>query len=155
MSDPQSNIGKICKSLEKYYDVGAGRMRVKSRPVLIIGCEQNYSSPTNVDYEILPISKIDSFDPDEEFDLLLDEEDIQELGLHQVSYIRTHKTTWNHCKHMKVEDPIGDLKSAFPEKFEEIMLKNHEWVISRTNRVISKQIKIDTSEEEFIDDLPF
>ncbi|MCM3739251.1 hypothetical protein M3210_03100 [Oceanobacillus luteolus] len=155
MSDPQNNIGKICKSLEKYFDAGAGRVRVKSRPVLIIGCEQNYTSPSDVDYEILPISKIDNFEPDEDFDVLLDEEDIQELSLHQVSYIRTHKTTWNHCRHMRVEDPIGDLKSTFPEKFDEIILKNHEWVLSRTNRVVSKKIKVEISEEEYIDDLSF
>lgn len=155
MSDPQNNIGKICKSLERYFDVRAGKMRVKSRPVLIIGCEQNYSSASNIDYEILPISKIESFEPDDEFDLELNEEEIAELGLDYISYIRTHKTAWNHCKRMRVEEPIGDLKATYPEKFEDIMHKNHNWVTGRTNRVVSKQIKINIREKEYIDDLPF
>lgn len=153
---PENNIGKICKSLEKYHDVRTGRIRVKSRPVLIIGCEQNYQSTHNIDYEILPISKVDSFEPDEEFDFLINEEQITELGLNYVSYIRTHKTTWNNSRHMRVEEPIGDLKDTYPSLFEEIMLKNHTWVTRRTNNNMSKQLMVEIKEKEiYFDDLPF
>lgn len=157
MNNPLDNIGKICKSLEKYYDVQAGRIKIKSRPALIIGCEENYESPFNVDYELLPISKLSNTTPDDEYDFLLDEKKIIDLGLESPSYIRSQKTTWNHCKRMKIELPIGDLKNTFPDLFEEILIKNHEWVTKRTNNNITKQIKVNLEEEakDKIEDLPF
>lgn len=153
MLDPVQNIGKICKSLEKYFDVRAGRIKVKSRPVLIIGCEEEFDSPHNIDYELLPISKIQNFEPDSYFDIYLDEQKIQNLGLHNTSYIRSHKTMWNHSRNMRIESPIGDLKDIYPELFEEILIKNHEWVTKRTNKHILKTIEVNV--KEYIDDLPF
>jgi hypothetical protein len=63
MLDPKENIGKICLSLEKYFDTIKKQICVKSRPVLIIGCEEEYSSPQDIDYELLPISRINNFNP--------------------------------------------------------------------------------------------
>lgn len=146
-----NNIGKICLSLEKYYDVRTGRIGVKSRPVLIIGYEKSYKTPQDVDYELLPISKIKNFNPDEHYDIFLDEEKIKNLGLNYLSYVRTHKTTWNHCKHMRIESPIGDLKHTYPDLFEEILLKNVDWVKSRTNFSLSEEDVEENVEEDVME----
>lgn len=143
MFNLEDNIGKICLSLEKYFDAGTGRIKVKSRPVLIIGYERNYISPQDVDYELLPISKIENFRPDDYYDVFLDEEKIKNLGLNNLSYIRSHKTTWNHCKHIRIQTPIGDLKHTYPDLFEEILKKNLEWVRKRTDScLLHKPIKV-------------
>ena len=81
MLAPEENVGKIFTSLEKYYDTGAGEIRTKFRPVLVIGCERNYSSPMNVDYELLPISKIDNHEPDPVFDVRIEGSLRQKLDL--------------------------------------------------------------------------
>lgn len=141
MLEPRENVGKICISLEKYFDVNTNRIRVKPRPMLIIGFEEVYNSPYDIDYELLPISKINSFEPDQNYDIYLDENKIQQLGLNYLSYIRSHKTTWNHCRHMRIDSPIGDLKSTYPDLFEKIMLKNHQWVQNRTNNNITKPLE--------------
>lgn len=110
MAVPEDSIGKICKSLEKYFDTRTGRIRVKSRPVLIIGCEDDYDSPMNVDYELLPISTMKNRDPNSIYDLYLNDEICTCLGLKEACYIRTHKTTWNHVKHMDVQRPSWRFK---------------------------------------------
>lgn len=131
MAVPEDSIGRICKSLEKYFDTRTGRIRVKSRPVLIIGCEDDYDSPMNVDYELLPISTMKNQDPNSIYDLYLNDEICTCLGLKEACYIRTHKTTWNHVKHMDVQRPIGDLKSEYPELFIKVLNLNSQWVSRR------------------------
>lgn len=130
--NPLENIGVICTSLEKYYDVRTRSIEVKPRPVLIIGCEEGKQSAIDIDYELLPISRIKNATKITEYDFKIDEDKINQLGLDFVSYIRSNKTTWNHSKNMRIEDPIGDLKKLFPEFFNEILHKNLDWVKKRT-----------------------
>jgi len=151
MSDPGENVGKICLSFEKYHNARTGKLDVKSRPVLIIGYEDNNDTYINMDYEILPISKIGNFDPHPEYDFELNQDDIKNLGLDYLSYIRSHKTTWSNCKHMRVESPLSDMKSIYPYLFNEIVRKNHEWVLNRTNRITENVITATNNS----DGLPF
>lgn len=140
MSDPKKNVGKIFKSLEKYFDPGAGRIKVKSRPVLVIGYERNATSYLNIDYETLPISSLGNFEPDPDFDILLSQQIQSKLGLTKTSYIRTHKTSWNHCKNMTIDAEIGDLKKEFPALFDKILELNGKWVSDRNKaNLIEKQ----------------
>lgn len=142
MRKVEENIGKICVSLEKFFNTETKKLEVKKRPVLIIGHEREYNSPFNVDYELLPLSKIENTTPDEYYDIQLDYEKIKTLNLNYLSYIRSHKTTWNHCKHLRIEEPISDLKKTYPELFEEILEKNLEWVQKRTLSYLpSKQLE--------------
>jgi hypothetical protein len=132
LSSPKENVGKIVKSLEKFFDAQAGRIRVKSRPALIIGFESNYSSAFDVDYELLPISSLTNQTPDPTYDYLIDSQACGKFGLAQASYIRTHKTAWNHIKHMVINPPICDLKTVDPELFNKLLSLNEQWVINRT-----------------------
>lgn len=136
MSDPKNNVGKIFKSLEKYFDPKAGKIKVKSRPVLVIGYEKNVTSHLNIDYETLPISSIEKFDPDPDFDVLISYSIQEKLRLTKTCYIRTHKTSWNHCKNMAIDSVISDLKSEFPAIFEKILKLNEKWVCERNNACI-------------------
>ncbi|RRJ62385.1 hypothetical protein EHV15_05040 [Paenibacillus oralis] len=139
MSDPKENVGKIFKSLEKYFDPGAGRIKVKSRPVLVIGYERNATSYFNIDYETLPISSLGNFEPDPDFDILITQQTQTKLGLNKTSYIRTHKTAWNHCKNMAIDAEIGDLKSEFPALFEKILKLNEKWVSDRNTANLTEE----------------
>lgn len=139
MSDPKENVGKIFKSLEKYFDPGAGRIKVKSRPVLVIGYERNATSYYNIDYETLPISSLDNFEPDPDFDILITQPTQGKLGLNKASYVRTNKTGWNHCKHMAIDEEIGDLKSEFPMLFEQILKLNQKWVSDRNTANLTEE----------------
>ncbi|WP_227002681.1 hypothetical protein [Salicibibacter kimchii] len=131
MTTPEGNIGLICRSLEKYYDTRAGEMKVKRRPVLIIGCEDDYIRPKNVDYELVYISTLPNKDPHPTYDYpVLDDFHI-ELGLDRPSYIRTHKHTWNHAKFITYQDPISDLGREHPELFKEILNLNTKWMEKR------------------------
>ncbi|MFC7062841.1 hypothetical protein [Halobacillus seohaensis] len=127
---PENNIGKIAKALEKYFNPTKGEMDVKSRPVLVIGCEDNYTSPHHVDYELLPISKLNNTTPDEDYDYLIDGKKQEKLGLHAPSYIRSNKTTWTHSKQMRLKG-MGNLKETYPESFNAILTANHKWVENR------------------------
>lgn len=131
MSDPKGNIGKICKSMEKYYDIVEKKMKVKSRPALIIGCEPDYASPMNIDYELLPISTLKNITPNKTYDFLLEGELHTKLGLTQICYIRTHKITWNHVKNMIIDEPLGSLADVDPSLFNDILGLNKNWVLSR------------------------
>lgn len=86
-----------------------------------------------IDYEILPISTIKHKLPHPKHDLHIDSDLRMKLGLNQDCYIRTHKTTWSNVKHMRIESPIGDLKSEDFELFKETITLNREWVVERTN----------------------
>jgi hypothetical protein len=132
MLSPQDVIGKICKSLEKYYDPSIGRIQVKSRPVLVIGYEDDYSSIMDLDFELLPISKISNKTPHPTYDYPIDETLRKKLRLNNKCYIRTHKTSWNHVKHMDIINPIGDLKKEDPDLFNYIIKLNEQWVKNRT-----------------------
>lgn len=132
MSSPSDNVGKIVKSLEKYFDARAGRIRVKSRPALIIGFEPNITSPTDIDYELLPISSMSNQIPDHIYDYHIDNQSCFYYGLTQSSYIRTHKITWNHAKHMQINPPICDLISTDPGLFNKLLSLNEQWVTDRT-----------------------
>jgi len=130
--DPKKYVGKIVRSLEKYFDVDERRIKVKSRPSLIIGFEPNYTSLLDIDFELLPISKLSNKTPDKVYDYLVDGLLISKLGLNEKSYIRTNKTTWNNVKHMKIEQPIGDLKAVDPAIFNHLLTLNEQWVRTRT-----------------------
>ncbi|HDR7517148.1 hypothetical protein [Bacillus mobilis] len=131
--DPKYNVGKICKVLEKYYDVSQRRMATKARPALIIGYEPNYSSGLNVDYEVVTISKCDKVTPDETYDIEISSTDRLNLGLTNDSYFRSHKTSWCNVRQVRVEEPIGDLKSYSKDIFNQILQTNHSYVTNRTN----------------------
>ncbi|ASB87377.1 MULTISPECIES: hypothetical protein [Bacillus] len=139
MGNPEEKIGKVCTSLEKYFDARAGKVRVKRRPVLIIGHEDDYESPTNIDFEILPISTMKKMKPHEKYDIPLEADLYKNVGLNEKSYIRAHKTTWNHIKHMGIEKPIGDLKDVDNEIFRKAVLLNETWVTSRTNKELNPE----------------
>lgn len=132
MPDPKDCIGKIVKTLEKYYDAQTGRIRVKSRPSLIIGYEPDYSSAIDVDYELLPIATLKNRTPNPTYDLAIDGEMVAKLGLKESCFIRTHKIAWNHVKNMIIDPPIGDLKCIDGELFKKILLLNEQWVNKRT-----------------------
>lgn len=132
--DPQNLIGKICTSLEKYYDVASGRIRIKGRPVLIIGCEENAGSPMNIDYELLPFSSIENANPDPTYDILIDQHTYAKYGLDKECYLRTHKITWNHVKHLRIESFYCDLKQTDPDLFNKALYLNNQWVSTRTNK---------------------
>lgn len=132
MSDPRYYLGKIVKSLEKFYDVNTRRIQVKSRPSLIIGFEPNYTSILDIDFELLPISSLQNQTPDPIYDVLIDAPLFSQLGLTHKSYIRTHKIAWNHVKHIVLNQPIGDIKSDFPRLYNHILNLNQQWVNTRT-----------------------
>ncbi|MDQ0412741.1 hypothetical protein [Mesobacillus stamsii] len=133
MLNPYDNVGKVCKSLEKYFDTRTGRIKVKSRPVLIIGFEDTYDNPIKIDYEVLPISSLANINPDPNFDFYLNEDTYNLIGLDRPSYIRSHKTSWTNVKNMRIDEMLGDLKQALPATFNSIIELNREWVNKRTN----------------------
>ncbi len=118
--------------MEKYFDVRTGKMKVKSRPVLIVGYEPDYTSHTDIDYEVLPISTLKNRRPSKDYDYLIDEELRQKLNLNEICYVRSHKTSWSHVKNMDVYKPIGNLIENDFMLFNEILNKNKEWVSLRT-----------------------
>lgn len=130
--DPKQNLGKIVCSLEKYFDVRSNKIKVKARPVLIIGYEPNYSSVFQVDYELLPISRISNSIPDPTYDYPIEGQLVAEFGLTSKSYIRTHKTTWNHVRNITIDQPIYDMRTNRPQLYNEILRLNEQWVINRT-----------------------
>ncbi|PJH91885.1 hypothetical protein [Bacillus sp. SN1] len=133
MSDPINNIGKIFTSLEKYYDTRARKIKVKARPVLVIGFEDDCPNPMSIDYEILPISTLKQRLPHPKHDIHIDSGLKNKLGLNEECYIRTHKTSWSNVKNMRIESPVGNLKNEEYELFKETVMLNREWVVDRTN----------------------
>ncbi|MCM3616663.1 hypothetical protein M3936_03610 [Sutcliffiella horikoshii] len=141
MPEPKDVVGKICKCLTKYYNVRKRAMDVKSRPVLIIGYEDSYTSKMNIDYEYIPLSRVGASDPHEIYDELIDGDLRLNLNLSSDSYLRTHKTSWEHVKQLIVDQPIGDLKVVNPELFDKILKKNEQWVVARTGRHLLQNIE--------------
>jgi hypothetical protein len=133
---PEDNIGKIFTSLFKYFNPRTGSNEAKRRPVLVIGCEENYSSPMKIDYEILPISKMGKRRPDPTYDVFLQGEFRKNLGLTIDSYIRSNKTTWHNVKHINTESPVGDLKNKDLQLFLKILELNEQWVHNRNRRYL-------------------
>lgn len=108
-------IGKICISLAPYYDAKDKKYKFKERPVLIVG--QADSS----DYNALPISRVtNSKNLDSDYDVMVDPEDYPNLNFKELSYIRVHKQTVFHESSLH---PKSDLKSEYPQLFQEIMEK--------------------------------
>lgn len=131
MSNPSDNVGKICTSLEKFWDVNKNKMGVKSRPVLIIGHELTYTSPFQVDYELLPISRIGNFTPDPTFDVMLSGHIQSTLSLNDICFVRSNKITWANVKNMNMKE-LGNMKLSFPELFNRILDLNRLWIEQRT-----------------------
>ena len=140
MLHPWDNVGKIVKVLERYYDPNENKIKAKSRPNLIIGYEFWNNYPQFVDYELLPISRIENHTPHPEYDVLVSDDVQLILGLDYPSYIRTHKTSWSNVKYIKIEEPIGNLREIFPDMFNRIMALNREWVNSRTEICLNPNI---------------
>ncbi|WP_200416430.1 hypothetical protein [Virgibacillus salexigens] len=131
MHDPEQNVGKIYRAYVKYFDTKDRRMKTKSRPVLIVGFEDDYDSPMNIDYEVLSFSSMKRRKPNPIYDVSLDGK-YEKFGLNESCYIRTNKIEWIHVKHMEIEDPIGELRSIDPELFETALKLNEQWVVRRT-----------------------
>ncbi|MDY3744419.1 MAG: type II toxin-antitoxin system PemK/MazF family toxin [Dialister sp.] len=113
----------------EYYNTKEHRLAWKSRPILIIG------EPRNNDYTVLPVSTISRKENlDAEFDVEIDPAVYSALGLNKVSYVRTHKQLTVH--YAKLGHFIGDLRSHYPELFEEIMQKLAVW-----NQLIQEQAR--------------
>ena len=109
-----SDIGKIYSFSMPFYDARKGGMGYKARPALIL------YGPRNGDYTVIPVSTIkDPKNRDANFDVMIDPVDFPNLGLHEVSYIRTHKQTTTH-QGSKYKY-IGDLKGEYPAKYQEII----------------------------------
>lgn len=137
MWNPAECVGKIVTSFEKFYDPVSKRIRVKKRPVLIIGFEDNYSNYLDVDFELLPISKIEKSTPHPTYDVLISGDVQKTLKLHQPSYIRSHKITWSHAKNTSIESPMSDLKELYPDMFDHLLSLNQQWVEERNSRSLS------------------
>ncbi|HEU4963853.1 MAG TPA: hypothetical protein VFV52_08375, partial [Bacilli bacterium] len=133
-----------------YFDVKAGQVKVKSRPVLIVGYERNYSSPTHIDYEYLPISTMKNASPDPTYDVPLNGGLHAKIGLNEVSFVRTHKTSWNHVKHIAMHPPIGDLRATYPDLYNHLLLMNERWVNIRTknNLYVEFEVLFDQEKEQ-------
>ncbi|RKL68124.1 hypothetical protein CR203_06450 [Salipaludibacillus neizhouensis] len=130
--DPRKNVGNIVKALEKFYNTRTGSMDVKARPVLIIGCEDTFHNPLNIDYEILPFSEICSFKPDINYDIHIDSNTIKLYNLTKQCYLRSHKTSWIHSKNIRLESPICNLYEIDYELFQKILELNNQWNYTRT-----------------------
>lgn len=136
LSSPYNFIGKIVKSLEKYFDAQEGTIKVKSRPVLIIGFERNYNSIRDIDFELLPFTTLNNQTPDMTYDYYIGDKLCVKLGLSHPCYLRTHKVSWNHVKHMDIISPIGDMLKVDPELFNEIIRLNKQWVAERIENIM-------------------
>lgn len=108
-------IGEIRKVITPYYDLRCKRMKLKSRPALIL-------KELNGDYVILPISRITHRENvDKEYDIFVTTANYSLLKLNNDSYIRTNKQTI--VNHADVGDMISDLKVSYPELFDVIINK--------------------------------
>lgn len=88
---------------------------MKNRPALII------SDARNNDYTILPLSTISRKENiDSEYDIKIDKLAYPALGLNKDCYIRTHKQQTAHKSN--IGKLIGDLKSSYPDLFDDVML---------------------------------
>lgn len=87
---PQDYIGKITYSRIPYYNARANEMKMKSRPVLIIGAEKE-TFPC--DFNVLPVSRITNEDNvNELYDFKIDKNQCQAMNLKKwPSFIRVHK----------------------------------------------------------------
>lgn len=122
-------IGKLYTCTVEYYNAKERRLAWKGRPILIIG------EPRNNDYTVLPVSTISKKENlDVEFDIEINPAVYSALGLNKVSYVRTHKQLTVH--YAKLGHFIGDLRSHYPELFEEIMQKLAVW-----NQLIQEQAR--------------
>lgn len=136
MLEPIDAVGKIVKSMEKYFNTKTGKIDVKSRPSLIIGFELDYNDKRDVDYELMPIATLKYITPDKTYDYKIEGDLRLSLGLDQDCFVRSHKITWNNVKHMKLHRPIGDLKALDPKLFRHLLLLNEKWVTSRNIHVL-------------------
>jgi len=109
-----SDIGKIYSFSMPFYDAKKSCMGYKARPALIL------YGPRNGDYTVIPVSTIkDPKNRDADFDVKIDPVAFPNLGLHEVSYIRTHKQTTAHQGARYKY--IGDLKGEYQTKYQEVI----------------------------------
>lgn len=109
-------IGKIYRSITLYYDSRIKKTTTKSRPVLIL------STPRNNDYTILPISTITKKQNlDFEYDVELNPDELTNLKLNKISYVRTHKRIYIHSADLDLSKDLGDIKTCYPELYKDII----------------------------------
>lgn len=96
---PQDYIGKITTSKIPFYDNKSGEMKMKKRPVLIIGAEKEVFP---CDFNVLPVSTItfkEHINP--LFDYEIEAEKCQIMNLKKSpSYIRVHKQSTCHSRNV-------------------------------------------------------
>lgn len=113
-------IGQIYTSATKFYDKAAKCMRVKGRPVLVVG------GPRNNDYTVLPISSISiPYNLDSEYDVPIDDLHRARLNLQKKCYVRTHKQLTVH--YAMLTKFIGDLKKDDEELYLNILVKMEDY----------------------------
>ncbi|MCT3168961.1 hypothetical protein U9I39_03980 [Lacticaseibacillus rhamnosus] len=122
----QDFIGELRLSRLPYYDKLLGQEGFKSRPIVIIGAENEYG-PT--DFSVLPVSKISrKKNIDEFFDVKVTQIAYPFLDLDEpVSYIRTHKFYTVNSTDVSA-DPICLIQSQYPNLYREIRDKFHTYV---------------------------
>lgn len=116
-------------------------MKVKARPILIVGHESTYAHPVNIDYEFLPISTLKNVIPDPVYDILVDDNFRQEINLSEISYIRTHKTSWTHSSNIDLRQ-ISNIKQTHPHFYNLLIEKNELWMSTRS---ISSKAEVSTA----------
>lgn len=93
--NPQDYIGKITTSRIPFYDNKSGEMKMKKRPVLIIGAEKN-TFPC--DFNVLPVSTITHKEHRNSlFDYEIEKTQCEIMNLKKSpSFIRIHKQSTCH-----------------------------------------------------------
>lgn len=122
-------IGEIRKALTPFYDQHAGRVSVKSRPVLVI------AQADTDDYVVLPVSTVShrqNIDP--VYDIEINPVDYPHSNLTRVSYVRTHKQTIVHRG--SIADKICDLKSEYQDLYLKIVEKREQFSTEITNQAL-------------------
>lgn len=118
-------IGKIVIAKTPFYDVRAKRMKIKARPMLIIGAEKEYLP---CDYNVLPVSRVTKRrHRDEVYDIELSDEQCDKLSLdHRPSFIRTHKQTVVNSRDIDI-NPISDCKHLDNELYEKVKTTHNSY----------------------------
>lgn len=89
-ASPRDYIDKLTTSRIPFYDNRSGKMKVKQRPILVIGVEKD-SFPC--DFNVLPVSTISNYHHrDVQFDYEIGKEKCDQMSLKwSPSFIRVHK----------------------------------------------------------------
>jgi hypothetical protein len=113
-------IGKICNVLFSYYDIKAGKMSHKHRPVLIVGVADNG------DYVVYPISTVSNkANLSDNYDVEIDPSNYPKTNLKSVSYVRTHKRSI--ANRGEIVRCICNLKTEYIDLYTTIIKKAQEF----------------------------